>query len=368
MKPRVVFTLPGKHGSCAKHNAVNAWADIEYRIGGAYLLEFSIMNGFAQERLHTARLHSLIDLFNSGRTQPLRQLLAGLDCELPEGATVSGYFERHKADFTFDVSSGGHRTLVVIEFKVDSCEGGLLESPSADCQTSRLRSAFESEPADQRIFLYVTLGAGEFAGPPKDEQFRWMTLDAFTSIIESVAAIEPLMRPWLGELKAEQDRRSGALELASRAMFAFEGYRSLGVKMAVYARVISSWQRAGFDRQFGTLRAYTPGKADPILNLWGVSGRRWWYFEVNNNGTLNLKVSTGELHDGRWDALRSALQTQTDPDRTSISGGQPPFSKASKTVCSWRIGLWERSTEPDFVVGQMASVLKQNMPVLEQLT
>ncbi|HTR35796.1 MAG TPA: hypothetical protein VMH80_07855 [Bryobacteraceae bacterium] len=335
-----------------------------------------ISNDYTQERVHTARFFHLVDLYNAGEVRPLRAVMSGLEVPLEADQKVEGRFEWHKADFAFVAKSTEQTRIVVLEFKVDSLEGGFFKDDSQDTQTAKLTAAFQAERADVLDLIYVTLGNTEFAGPPRDERFKHVGLRQFANAVGAAAGICEVLRPWAAGLHQELNRRRMAPELAARRHLrpadetvAAAGYRGPGVQMGVYGALIEEWKRQGGESAFGPLRAYARGRRpDAILNFWKFLNQSApWYLEINDNGTLNLKIEVQSMNDERWAALVFILQAVHDESRGPlVSKPERWEGRKTMTVCPWMIGLWEDSNRPALVVQRLLSLLNIYIPRLSQ--
>ena len=337
--------------------------------------------GFAQERLHTGLIAFLVDLHRNGTRELLHDFLAEFGVPLFDDDDVQYAFERWKADLVLEIRGTTAHRFVAFEFKVDSTEGNFLHNDPACKQTAMIAARGEAEKGDVRHYYYVTLGAGEFAGPPSDERFIWVRLDAFRSAVGFVTKANPILSDWDTLLDEEQQRRRLAPVFAAAGKLDIwhedvrsAGYRKAGVCLAVYGALIAAWRNAGYEQEFGKLRAYVSGRGpDPILNvadLWHSYRDLDLYFEVNQNGTLNFKVgnwSGGSLDNQTWQLIVAAIQGPTTTPAAINLRREPRPDTQTNTVCSWDVGLWKGATSPEEVVGRLAGILRSTVPSLRAL-
>lgn len=328
--------------------------------------------GYTQERVHSGLLAFLAELHESGLAQPLTAFLKAIGIALPNAAHVKAMFELRRSDLVLEVVDGATRDLIVVEFKVDSIEGGFWSPPSSH-QTNILHEAFPTAAS----CLYITLGDGEFAGPPACGNFLWIGLDQFrdavTDAVTAIAVPLPILCDWQMILMEEQKRRRDAPNLAAQGKVAQNssaGYRAVGVPMAVYGAIISAWNQQGFQQTFGCMRAYPVGQGpDAILNLWdhGQQCTGHYYFEVTGNGMLRLKTTRNSLNQVSWAKITATVAAVSPPPHPVTVMPQPPAIGETVTLATWQIGLWGNANSPDAIAKAIAQVLDAYDPGLAAL-
>ncbi len=234
--------------------------------------------GYSLERVHSGMIAYLCSLWNEGKKEPLRSFLGYLGVSLENHGALRAVKEWKHIDLViFDAED--NTPIVAIEMKVDGHEKFVKGEP----QTVGYPSLLPPETP----FLFVTLGAGEYFRTPYGERVRWIRIRDFHKALESISTFDSLVEDWKATIVNEIDLQDKCF---SSDLSRIDCYRSKTWNLYFLGHLKEKLIESFSDRNISIdPTVYTAGSGpDTILNFGWTKLPA--YMEVNNNGSLNLKI------------------------------------------------------------------------------
>lgn len=264
-----------------------------------------------------------------------------------------GHLERAKRRKPFDVELTFSNISIVVETKVDSDEGGRWDQT---WQTIGIANNADTLGylKDNKVFIFLTYGTSEFYTKPYQQgaaspQFKHIGLDSMIDFVGSTVSL-PLQRldeyqKWLSLMRIEKQKRNNAVYLLQSFSSFRKQYLDIHgdidfpnnrftfcapeLAFPVLNRLVLEWNYSQHAKEFGRVSLYpvsrmSPPVHDSILNFWEMwdSGtpvlgtsildkrEASFYFEINEDFNLNLKLDSETLDDktknNTWDRLNKA--------------------------------------------------------------
>lgn len=145
--------------------------------------------GFDLERVHTGLIVYLVNLWCSGKREPLQTFFSELGVELQEAEEIRARTECKNIDLV--IFSQNDKPLVAVEMKVHNHEDLVVVRGSGGekaCQTKEYPGRI-----GECTFLYVTLGAGEFYRREPYGDVKHIGLDRFLAAVERVSVHDQIL-------------------------------------------------------------------------------------------------------------------------------------------------------------------------------
>jgi hypothetical protein len=305
--------------------------------------EFNMANwfesiGYGIGRLHTGMLGYMCDLYQEGLSEPLVTVLSSLGLRPPKSLTYKTEWD--SIDLAL-FENGKDKPWLLLETKVDDHEG----------ETSRLVAGAELQGKQTAVYsaahpgcdayLYLTLGMGEYFHAPYAPRFQWIRVKQFLRALDGIATNDPAIGKWRGAIRAEVARQDRVLHGAPSDLTDYRtGSWNIYFLGQLKELLEKRWKDAPTELD---ATCYTHGaRPDTILNF-GFS-RAPKYLEINNNGTLNLKVDLSDYDTPRGKShvigriAKEALRLHKDVVPMLRQGGKIGMTK---TVASFDIGLFK---------------------------
>lgn len=272
--------------------------------------------GYANGKLHTGLIAYLCALHNDGEREPLASFFNALDATPPEGA-VKARREYKGIDLYIEVSG---KPYVAIEMKVDDREGR-TKSRRAGKMLPQTQVYSRRFSTCERLF-FVTLGTGEFYGPPSalkledgggDRGFEWIRLPKFARAVSAIQYEDNAIHDWKSALAEEVAFREAvrAGDLSQRGLRR-KGSWNLTLLAHLRDRLA---KRPDLRSMVRDARVYPYGaRPDTLLNFGTDEG--YTYLEIPFNGKLCLKAG---LWRTRKEAWPETAKEQTDYWRRVLS-------------------------------------------------
>ncbi len=262
--------------------------------------------GYLRGSLHTGLVAILVEHSNEEKA-PIQTMLTSLGVHwTPDAGDLEYQYEFKRIDLA--IWAGGN-PLVAIEMKTDDCE-----SPGwQPTQTGRL-----ANDPNLGLFqlLFVTLGDGEYSGPPVSNDFTHIPLARWCDAVRGARDctrsqfLIDILTDYMEEYEAELEMRHSVAGLSN---FNFQlGNLHPRIQcnpprraperrtpyMSVLSQVRMRWLDDYANEPSPRLFIHGAGK-DTILHFGDLQGRfsdreAGLYFEINRNGKLNAKTSRSE--------------------------------------------------------------------------
>jgi hypothetical protein len=255
--------------------------------------------------------------------------------------------------------------VLAIEMKVDSNEA----RPGREPQTI----AYPELLPEGTLFLFVTLGAGEYYHAPHGQQVhgdqvRWIRLRRFHEALKGISTDDPFVQRWKESIHNELDLRERCFSAdPSRRI---EEYRGKTWNLYLLGHLKEKLIESLSGQDIGTDPFVYPYGSAPDTILYFGRRKRPAYLEINQDGRLNLKVYLGDLdteqpkrervkdaqayYQGLLRAYNPKLKTRKLDPRAK-----------GRTIMSFDIGL-ERHNENLFLGAQESEIVARLSEVLEK--
>lgn len=244
--------------------------------------------GFDLERVHTGLIVYLVDLWRSGKLEPLQSFFHALDVDLQGTKEIKAKKEYENIDLVLCGESD--KRLVAIEMKIHNRESLVaVKGPGGG-------KAYQTVEYSRRVndcqFLYVTLGVGEYYRREPYGNVRQVGLDRFLTAVKEISDFDPIIRAWEESLRTEKEFRTACRE----------GCKS-GKDVKKWNVYFLSFLREDLESSMPNINGadFTVYRlnSDTILNSGikkpsGTEGA-YCYMEINQNGKLNLKANLEPL-------------------------------------------------------------------------
>lgn len=298
--------------------------------------------GFDLERVHTGLIVYLVDLWRSGKKEPLQTFFSDLGVNLPEVEEIKARKEYENIDLV--LLGQNDKLLVAVEMKVHNHES------LVPVKGTRGEKAYQTEEYPRRIgecpFLYITLGVGEYyrrePHGAANRNVKQIGLDKFIPAIKRISDHDSIIKAWEESLAAEKDFREtcGADRKSDE-----ENIKKWNVYFLGFLR--EELDRARSDPCQADFTAYRHSQ-DTILNV-GIkkpteTKDAYCYMEINGNGKLNLKANLESLssQSARKDYVKRARNYYTGliSERWPCKPtGEAANLKKSRMLISFDIGI-----------------------------
>jgi hypothetical protein len=255
--------------------------------------------------------------------------------------------------------------VLAIEMKVDSNEA----RPGREPQTI----AYPELLPEGTLFLFVTLGAGEYYHAPHGQQVhgdqvRWIRLRRFHEALKGISTDDPFVQRWKESIHNELDLRERCFSAdPSRRIEEYRG-KTWNLYLLGHLKEKLTESLSGRDISIDPF-VYTQGSGPDTILYFG-RGKLPAYLEINQDGRLNLKVYRGDLHTVQPKRERAKkaqdrygeLLDNYDPKLTSLNLNP---NAISKTVMYFDIGLESHNknlffgAEESEIVASLSKVLEK---------
>ncbi len=296
--------------------------------------------GFDLERVHTGLIVYLVDLWRSGKKEPLQTFFSELGVELQGVEEIKARKECENIDLV--LLNQNDTPLVAVEMKVHNHES------LVPVKGSRGEWAYQTNEYPKRIgtcrFLYVTLGAGEYYRRKPYGSVEQVGLDEFILAVKRISDHDAIIKAWEESLMAEKGFREacGADRKSDKETLK---------KWNLYFLGFLREELDGYDPYQADFTAYRHSQ-DTILNSGikkpaEVEGA-YCYMEINGNGKLNLKADLESL-DSQADrqAYVERARNHYAGSMSDLANDSPSYEKTgaranltkSRTLISFDIGI-----------------------------
>jgi hypothetical protein len=339
---------------------------------GSVVANFFCSVGYAAENVHSGMIAYLCDLWNEGEREPLGSFLDGLGVSLEtENDLRRPDREWQHIDLVVHDNEDDSPVLA-IEMKVDSNEA----RPGREPQTI----AYPKLVPEGTLFLFVTLGAGEYYHAPHGhevhgDQVRWIRLRRFHEALKGISTDDLFIERWREAIGNEFDLRERCFSAdPSRRIeeYRIEEYRGKTWNLYLLGHLKEKLTESLSGRDIGIDPfVYTPGSPDTILYFGRCKLPA--YLEINQNGRLNLKVYLEDLDTERKrERVRERVQKAQDYYQELLKAyypklnmKKPNLSRKSWTIMSFDIGL-ERHNKNLFLGAEESEIVAWLSEVLEK--
>jgi hypothetical protein len=353
---------------------------------------------FRNEAEHDRLLIDLArELSHSGRVDIL---------EAAFGVSGLGPLQRTKHQRRpFDVELTFSGASLVIETKVDSDEDGRW---NRSWQTENIYTSAQhlTHLRLTKHFFFLTYGTAEFYGKPymngaASSHFAHLGLDRIVALVSAALQVSlpsaARFRSWLLAMQVEQEKRRNAATLVHTfSQFRREYLRihrdvdfprnrllflAPEIAFPVLHQLATLWNAdPDLHGSRGRVSLYPverrcPQIHDSILNfleLWEggmapvgstlVQVGEKFYFEINEDLNLNLKLDAAALRPALRSAVHSRLVAVSWPSGTT---GQPrDYKQQTFVLFEWDFGLWEHASNIQAVANVLRTVLDLAMQAL----
>jgi hypothetical protein len=326
---------------------------------GSVVANFFCSVGYAAENVHSGMIAYLCDLWNEGEREPLGSFLDGLGVSLETDHDLHPALEWKQIDLVIR-DKEDDSAIVAIEMKVDSHEGLVKGVPQT--------IAYPKLLPEGTLFLFVTLGVGEFYHAPHEEELvKWIRLRRFHEALKGISTDDLFIERWREAIGKELDLREKCFSADPSRI---EEYRGKTWNLYLLGHLKEKVTESLSGRDIGIDPfVYTPGSPDTIL-YFGRS-KLPAYLEINQDGRLNLKVYLGDL-EKEAQPKRERSQKAQDYYRELLKDFYPePTSPKlnpdwnSKKIMSFDIGL-ERHNKNLFLGAEESEIDARLSKVLEK--
>jgi hypothetical protein len=275
-------------------------------------------------RTHSGMIAYLVELWNTGKQQPLDAFLAALDVRLPPCKSLVPQLEYHNIDLA--IKNEKEKVVLLLEMKVDDFQTwkklskkdligwkdvGDKERCFSHHPTGKNPYLIQTEmytfregihamePEDRPACLFVTLGTGEFKEEFNSLDNIWKDcgLRKFVEAVESVHLPEDqLFQQWKAALQKELALRRSCWEVSEEADSEIDSGDRTGLLPMMR---LGSLRRMLIDEYEIRTLGFEPSiykvgvGPDTILNFLIPDDQReegFRFCEINNNGMLNFKM------------------------------------------------------------------------------
>lgn len=269
--------------------------------------------GYSLGKIHVGMIAYLCNLYSDGITGPLENVANSLEIALPKNPCPRREFpigNRMKADIVIGNLQIREDNAIIIEIKIDDHEW--------ERESGWQTRIYADRVPEQTQKLFITLGHGEFYHAPHDDSWTWIRLPKFHEAVDNIARkFDNIygLQEWASALRNELRRR--AMVIANDRT-EHQSFRPGSWNVTFLGNLKENFEQMKIDSDIDC-SCYTYGQApDTILNFgWSQDPV---YAEINNNGTLNVKVAFGNA--GQEDRQRiyhdavCRINTAIEPEPT----------------------------------------------------
>jgi hypothetical protein len=339
---------------------------------GSVVANFFCSVGYAAENVHSGMIAYLCDLWNEGEREPLGSFLDGLGVSLEtENDLRRPDREWQHIDLVVH-DNEDDSPILAIEMKVDSNEARKRREPQT--------IAYPKLLPEGTLFLFVTLGAGEYYHAPHGrqvhgDQLRWIRLRRVHEALKGISTDDLFIERWRKAIGNELDLRDRCFSAdPSRRIeeYGIEEYRGKTWNLYLLGHLKEKLNESLLGRDISIDPfVYTEGRGPDTILYFGRS-KLPAYLEINQDGRLNLKVYLGDLEEEEEPKRERAQKAQKhyrelldnyDPKLTSVIKLNP--DRRSKKIMSFDIGL-ERHDKNLFLGAEESEIVARLSKVLEK--
>lgn len=335
--------------------------------------------GYSLGKTHTGMIVYLCDLYNDGEKEPLRTFLKHFKIKINADRVIAKkeYLNIDLVIFEYrkNNSNSDQKEVIIaaIEMKVDDHEhlvkikkkdkkkhmeaGNKISEEVYTYQTNIYYERIKRRNDDNEVpLLFITLGMGECFAKPRNENVVWVKkLDMFNAL-DKIKLEDELIKNWKESIKRECDYREKVFNKAFETkefILKNEDEKQKEYRSGIWNIYFLENIKNSIDFKFINNdnieiqpEIYRYGMRPDTIFYIGQNVEDKTYFEINNNGMLNLKINLRESENRKEDfAFKQRIykkllnKYKPEPDNNS-------FSKDYKTkrMMTFDIGI-EKSKE-----------------------
>lgn len=288
--------------------------------------------GYSLGKVHAGMISYLCEMYREGNREPFESLLISLGVPVPSNPIPRREWNSVDLVILERAEDGQEIPRILIEVKVDDYESG---NSQENYQTVRYASQWPS----CAMYLFITLGKGEYYHPPRSDRFTWVRIRQFQKAIKAIKTQDRIIKDWCDEIEREIALQDNVL---TADKFRVGEYRGGTWNIYLFGHLAEILKPQFAVSQIDVeMTCYTYGSGpDTIFNFgWAQEPL---YMEINYSGRLNLKMSldTSESKESRRVRVKQEIdkcqQLVFDIPPTYHPGGK---IGGSKTIASFDVGL-----------------------------
>lgn len=215
--------------------------------------------GYSLGKVHAGMISYLCELYREGTREPFESFLTALGVSVPSSPIPKREWEHIDLAILEKTQDGQLVPRILIEVKVDDHEA---ISGKGEHQTVRYA---EKWPLCQ-VFIFVTLGKGEYCRRPRSDRFRWVRIREFLKALQAIRTQDRLISDWIEAIKREILLQDNVL-IADRSLAG--EYRAGAWNIYLYGRLAELLlQKFAANKVDVDMTCYTHGqRPDTIFNF-----------------------------------------------------------------------------------------------------